>query len=163
MSQQEAIAQVNSQRSEEFQDEDKVRKNWLISFFVFLGLSVFFGTFFLLENQQLYNFYNNANSLFIITFSSFMFISIIGYWWLTYFFAYKKNGTKWLMFLLITIPLRELKPFVRGDGYGIINYDLAEWFVLALFLGTKLVFWVNSLKLYKLNSARKRKVELKRC
>lgn len=124
------------------QDENSVRKNYLNSLY-FLTAANFF--YYCVQSSKLE--YGEAPNKYVTIFILAIvlligcFISFV----LSYYFPYKKRGTKLLMFNLISVPL------------GIIAFLISDTSLFGLLLGSiGTYFWWTSLQLYKINSAQKK-------
>lgn len=133
--------------------ELNVRREWLITFFAYLGASVLLAILKGYIEGTHIDFYKNANVLWILLSSSWDFLP----WALvTYHCAYKKRGIIWLSLVMLSLPLRELGRIIRGDWNQIVGWDQLGWLVVAAFLVTEVCFWINCLRLRRVNEDRRR-------
>lgn len=139
-----------------FDIEEKVRKQWLISFFLFIGMtfvSIFFEGF----GVGAFNgFFENTNLDFsdfsVISSLIFSCLNLLLWGWITYYCAYKKRGTGWLMWIMITLPLRELVRIGKGELNQVALWDSFTWFLVVTYLCVEVFYWINCLRLRKINA-----------
>ena len=117
--------------------DKKTRRHWLIATLVyFLGFpALLFLIFVILAGDRLATI---ALFAFILILSSIPF-------WIIYHCAYRKPGTKWLMFYLITVPIQFVSslPSLRDDPRA--------WLGIVICLPICIWWYVLSLKLRKIN------------
>jgi len=116
--------------------EKRIRKHWLISFFIFNGIYCVL---------QLIMFYSGRVAINSTFFAIFFMVVLISY--VDYKFAYKKNGTGWLFFRIITLP------FCVYLSYNAILYKFVD-------IPKDIYFWINCLFLYTVNVAKVNKHSL---
>lgn len=118
--------------------EDNVRKLWLVSFLAYSIVTVF-NTYSALEDLQTTL---DVSSLIIMAITR-----IIPWFLITFYCSYKKRGTGWLLWILISLPIREFIPLL-------IALKLSPaWDTFTMVL-IGLIFWNNSIRLLKTNSTR---------
>lgn len=132
--------------------EKKVRKQWLICLcsqiifaLVFLVADVFTKT----------NIPEISQTIYIISYVV-TFLCLIPAYWIPYHCSYKKNGTKWLLFLSIMLPLTI---FAQISQIYLAQSALWSVFDYFRFIGSAVlvfVYWIMCIKLYKINSQRKK-------
>ena len=132
----------------DLENEEKVRKSWLRAFFISTSLSTLI---LVLEKIE--------SPLTPWVFFFHLFFSLLGvsiFIWITYYCAYKKRGTAWLMFQLIMSPIANL----IGSCKALI-YDSTEFGYIVTALGlipgmiVAAYYWINCLRLRRVNLARK--------
>ncbi|NGX34677.1 MAG: hypothetical protein K1060chlam1_01030 [Candidatus Anoxychlamydiales bacterium] len=134
--------------------ENKIKKNWLYALFVTCGLSMGFYYVSFFSNSTFRDLVGRNMFIFMIVFQT---VFMLGWAYIYYRCAYKKPGRKFLAFHLIITPissifviLQMLNLFSFAPKVVRVNaiYD-TSLFILGLAMG--LVFFVFSLKLFKLN------------
>lgn len=132
----ELLAIENGEMSEK---DKKTRRHWLIATLVyFLGFpALLFLMFVILAGDRLAT---------IALFGLILILSSIPFW-IIYHCAYRKPGTKWLMFYLIILPIQ----FV--SSLQSLREDPRAW--LGIIIGLPICIWwyVLSLKLRKINKS----------
>lgn len=136
-------------------NEKKVRKLWLISFFMVLGLRllVILLTYF----ESIFNEISEETGLILLIGLFFSALALVCWTWITYHCSYRKRGTAWLMWTMIIMPLREIVSIKHSGLNYPMEWDLFEWVISITFIGIDLFFWINCLRLHRVNSARKSK------
>ena len=133
--------------------ENKVRKLWLVSFWIFSTLSFANLTVMLVEkNGSFIEVFGFWQALTINLFLTSIPLSISCL--ITYHCAYFKKGTAWLKWLLITIPGKEFLGIAQELGSSSESLPITIAF-LSIGLGIALFYWICSLRLHNINSARK--------
>ncbi len=135
--------------------EVKVRKQWLASLFAFTGITAL-SIFFIYFGDGAFNeFSENTPLAFSLSFGLFLSSLVVVPWfWITYYCSYKKRGTVWLIWTMISLPLRELSSIGMGEWNQAADWDSLSWFMVITFLGIEVLYWVNCLRLLRVNSAR---------
>ena len=115
-------------------NEDRIRKQWLISFFILTAvttLSLIYRCIivFLYYDKVigLHEGITPITPLTLIINLSLEPVEIIFWLSITYYFSYKKNGTALLMSTLIYLPFRELRKVTYGWASIIELWDLKTW------------------------------------
>lgn len=135
--------------------EKKVRKQWLVSFFAFTGIHAL-SAFLAYIGDGAYSMVSeNTSPALSVIFGIFISFFILIFWfWITYHCAYKKRGTAWLMWTMISIPLRELADIGKGEWKHAAEWDSFGWFMVITFIGIEIFYWINCLRLRRVNAAR---------
>jgi hypothetical protein len=138
------------------QTEEGIRRQWLVSFYVYMGGTALF-TFFNFFKIDSYNQLSELiGVIFTILLGLFILFPVLTPWfWITYHCAYKKRGTAWLMLFLISLPLGELANVAQGEWNQAMESGSFALIILMTFVGSEVFFWINCLRLYKFNSKRK--------
>jgi len=69
--------------------------------------------------------------------------------WITFYFAYKKHGTKWLLFQLIYIPLAFAGFITRTNKLGMnIENIMLQIIIIVPVIA---LYWIRSYRLYQFN------------
>lgn len=135
--------------------EEKIRKQWLVSLFAFTGISALSIVLTYFGDGIFNEFSENTSPAIIIVIGIFIScLALLSWFWITYHCSYKKRGTAWLMLTMITLPLRELTSIGKGQWNQVTEWDSFAWFMIITFLGMKVFFWINCLRLQRVNSAR---------
>lgn len=132
--------------------EKEIRKKWLSSYYAMaalLTLSIFNGFISTVSLGEMTKSEAVTNILFIMVFS---FIATIPWCWITHHCAYKKKGTKWLLWNLISMPVAEI--------LGFVNLPNENWNVLSLFF-VGIAFTIEAYYLYNSYQLRKINLEIK--
>lgn len=58
------------------------------------------------------------------------------------------------MWAMISLPLRELADIVKGEWSQATEWYSLGWFLVLTGLGIEIFFWINCLRLRRVNSAR---------
>ena len=125
-------------------EEEKVRKRW----FNVLVFSSFYSVILFLNNKWA----EDAVNPFIFSISLLKGIGIVLPGTLiTYYFAYKKRGSFWLIVQLITIPIAVVIFYLTY--YPELTTSQLAFFIFDFFIEG--YYWLCSFKLFKVNSARK--------
>ncbi len=127
--------------------ENKIRKQWLISFYLLFGWSYMLKGYQLLLGPE--KWYIRLSII----------ISFLLSAWFSYYFAFKTKGTKWLLFLLIMLPIESMRRV--GDMID-LRFDLGFGTIIIVtslltFYGLRLYFWISCLLLFRINSSLKKK------
>ncbi len=116
---------------------EEIRKQWLISFLVrFVVMYALY--LFVIINFQLSEFLEIAMHTSLVSLSAFT----------TYHCAYRKNGTKWLLLLMVVLPIDRVWNVVQWVRDGAFSF----WPMMVLFIAVEIYFWINCLKLYRVNT-----------
>ncbi len=126
--------------------EIKTRRNWLISFILFNLVSSIASSYLILIMDDI----NLKSKILIPLVTLFSFtISIL----ITYYCAYLKKGTAWLLWILITIPFSQLySSFMQAAKKT--PYLLPNWLQILLLTFT-IFYWIQSLYLRNVNLRRR--------
>ncbi len=159
-----AVLKKQAQLTEELQNpfldemsrenETRIRKHWLIT--LCLYTATFFIPLFEFPFQELFNEFSWMIQIVLaIVFGIFFILASFPWFWIAYYCAYKKRGTAWLLWTIITIPLGEVIMIISGEHW----IQTHTWSSFHLFhviasLSCEAIYWVNCLRLYKINSAR---------
>lgn len=143
-------------------EENKVRLHWLISLIAVSAASagVFFLTYMRKGGFQAFSEQLGAPVFSIIFGLAFCCLITLPWVWLSYKYAYKEKRTPWLILSLVSIPALEFYSVYRGDWAQAAEWTLLSWSLVLTFLAIKILFWINCLRLLKINSNRKTKVAL---
>lgn len=128
--------------------DEKIKKQWLISFYMITVISILFNPFMQMNEKLLEdsNFFSVYTTIFF-----WAFLETIPWFGITYYCSYKKRGTAWLMVTALTIyPLAVLLTplFVLNE---LIEVNQFSWISLVIPLGFQIFYWMNSLNLYRAN------------
>ena len=136
--------------------EEKVRKQWLISLYAITGISAFPIILTYFGGDGGFNeFSENTSPTFSIIFGLFISsLALIPWFWITYHCSYKKRGTAWLIWTMISLPLRELESIGKGEWHQVSEWDSLGWSMVIMSLGIKVFYWINCLQLRRVNSVR---------
>lgn len=136
--------------------EEKVRKQWLISFFAFTGISALSILFTYFGGGAFNEFSKNTSPAFgVVCGLLIVSLALIPRFWIIYHYSYKKRGTAWLMWTMILLPLGELVDIGKGRWNEVAELDCLGWFIFITFLGIEVFFWINCLRLRRVNADRK--------
>ena len=137
------------------ENETKVRKHWLIA------LCLYTATFFIpLFKPPFFPELFDAFSLTIqialsIVFGTFFILACFPWFWIPYYCAYKKRGTAWLLWSIITIPLGEVIMVILDEHWILASaWSSFHIFHAIAYTSCEAIYWVNCLRLFKVNSAR---------
>lgn len=83
-------------------------------------------------------------------------IPVVPWFWITYHCSFKKKGTRWLSWTMVTIPLRELSDVPNWKWSEFKDWDVLNWFFFTLALGVEAYYLFTCFRLYKINSKRKK-------
>ena len=125
--------------------ESQVRKNWMISFVLMNFFAAIF-SFFTFFNTGYFN---------LITSIILPIPILIPSIWITYYCAYKKRGSAWLLYLIISLPISlfsmGLKELVQP------SFIWSAWMKIfsIIYLASQIYFWITSIKLRKVNLTRR--------
>jgi len=111
---------------------DKIKKQWLISFYMFALVAVILVFTEDTVSECAYSFLKTA-----------LWLS------LTYYFAYKKEGTAWLMWVMISTPIKELIDINNSPDGTFSDPGVAT--IFAVILSLEVYFLVNCYRLRRLN------------
>lgn len=128
----------------DLEGEEKVRKHWL----TILAFSSLYSVILFLNNDWTDHTGDSYN--FLISLLKGIGMVTPGTL-ITYYFAYKKRGTAWLLVQLITIPIAIV--IFYFTTYPEVTTSQLVFFVLDFFIEG--YYWFCSLKLFKVNSERK--------
>ena len=121
--------------------KDKVRREWLISLLVYCGTTAITLVFtFLIFDFSLG-----------IGLASALVCAAVQFW-IPYHCAYKKQGTAWLMFTMVSMTIRGWIGLSKVEW---VDWLLVDWLVISIVLGIQVYYWVNCLRLWKVNTARR--------
>lgn len=116
---------------------DLLRSQWIRSFFIFLSVEILFILFI-----------DDLTARLILLLQQYVSAGTL------YYFAYKKQGTKWLLFFLISSPLGQIKEFLHlKDNTDILS---AIFFLIEFVLVT--YFWIYSFRLWGVNRLAKKQM-----
>ena len=141
--------------------EEKVRKQWLLTFFFCLSLNFLslLGIW-LAASEELrpYILSETGGQEFgiILPLTLVLICSLI-----FYHCAYRKRGTVLLMLCITTMPFKEYQ-LIRSQNLSLASIFSLELGVLLFFVGTGLWLWVNCIRLRKVNAFRKCQIKLAR-
>lgn len=124
--------------------EEKVRKRWL----TILGVSSLYSVILFLNNDWAENAGDSFN--FFISLLKGLGMVLPGTL-ITYYFAFKKRGTLWLLVQLITMPIAVV--IFYYSYYPELTASQLAFFVFDFFIEG--YYWFCSFQLFKINSARK--------
>ena len=135
---------------------NKIKKNWLYALFIVYGISAisYYVSFFINSNSR---YLMDLSRSMLIFLTIFPIVCVLGFIYIFYRCAYKKPGIKLLAFYLIITPLsyiyiilQRLNLFSFSPKVVNVNfiYDRIA-FILGLVIS--IIFYVFSLKLFKLN------------
>jgi hypothetical protein len=127
--------------------ENKVRKFWLISFFAYSNISVYNIFLALRDLSATSGSLKEHPEIGLYIHATLALLGIIPWFWVTHHCAYKKRGTGWLLWTLISLPIWEF------PGLLISLQQTLDWNTL-IWLMIGIIFWVNCIRLLKVNSAR---------
>ncbi len=132
--------------------EEKVRKQWLISFVIMTLISQL--SFFLdCVEKGLLGAISMETGFAFGVFICILFSVLISLPWflITFRCSYRNKGTAWLKWIMISIPVRVLFEFWK-EGLN----DLPDLILNLFASGIDIYFWMLCLSLHQVNSARKR-------
>ena len=113
----------------------KIKKQWLISFFILVGYGI---------SGQIYSLLFEKDEHQIAAVGTLIAIMIWGC--ATYFFAYHKKGTKWLLYVMIMMPINLLRSLVN-EKWDYLPTGAIEMtifcLVLCMHLAVFVWFWIN--------------------
>jgi hypothetical protein len=135
----------------DIQKEEKVRKQWLNLFIIRITILLFANFL----DASRYEYGNEAvlNLLPSLLIGSLIILPNAG---ITYYCAYKKRGIDWLILAMIILPSKKLASVTIFRQDQIIQIDaLLRWSIVAVLFGIDVFYWVNCLRLYKVNLSRK--------
>jgi len=131
-----------------------IRKHWLFSFLGLGCISFLVYLFPLISRTNLFHPIDYNIATIAEMFGVFIWS------WITYHCAYRKRGTGWLMWVLISAPMIVLHDILKGDNQEVIQHLLyfhpVVFFITLIPLAGISWFWFNSLRLRKLNLRRKK-------
>lgn len=132
--------------------ENSIRKIWLNSFFVIATLILISHLSELSNNLS----EENSGPTLLIYFLSIP-ITLFSFW-ILYHFSYKKRGTKWLMFNILVEPIGILglcaEIIINIEAYD----EPLTLVILACTLFIFTYFWINCIRLYRVNAVRKKQM-----
>ncbi len=132
--------------------EEKVRKQWLISFFAFIGISALSILLNYFGGSEFNEFSENTSPAFgVVCGLLILSLILIFRFGITYHCSYKKRGTAWLMWTMISLPLGELAGIRKGEWSQAAEWDFLRWFMVITSLGIEVFFWINCLRLRRVN------------
>lgn len=135
--------------------EEKVRKQWLVSLFIFTGISALSSLITYFGESSFKELSEYTGIAFSILFGLFVSaVALIPLFWITYHCAYKKRGTAWIMWIMISLPLGELSDIAKGGWSQSAEWDSTGWIMVMTFLVVEVYFWINCLRLRRVNSER---------
>ena len=129
---------------------NQIRSTWLLSFVIVVTSSLLLTAFNLIKINEL------APNV-ILDFM--IYGSVDGLWaWITYHSAYKKSGTKWLTWLSFSIPCTIVFSVIALK----IQQPISFTYLSVNFIGLlpKIWFWLNCIRLRKVNLEMKKEKEL---
>lgn len=123
-----------------------IKKQWLVSFLILIGIVQLVNLLELTETKEI------ARTITHI-------LLVLPVWsWITYHCAYRKRGTRWLMWLLILFPIRMLLlpiGFIQDGVLTTPSEKTVGWILIGILFCVYLWFWSNCLLLRKENIALK--------
>ena len=129
--------------------EDSVRKQWFISF-ILMNLFASFFSYFTSMNS---GYFSILSAILIAT------ASLIPSIWITYYCAYQKRGSAWLLYLIITIPFSflSLPAFYLSAKNNLSPLMFSPALMLSALTSSimTIVFWINCIRLRKVNLKRR--------
>ncbi len=137
--------------------EETVRKQWLISFFIYSAISalstlISISAILILIRKASFTEAETtdiASKLVDLTLS---FLVLIPWFWITYHCAYKKRGTAWLMWTLILLPAGVLiNGIMRGTWNQFAEGPFLAKSIALMSLGIAVYYWINCLRLKRVN------------
>ncbi len=143
-------------------EESLIRKNWLISAYIFvLGCVLVnlgcYCTFVYLGNSEL------ASEILAIGIAEDIGLAITTY--AIYHFAYVKSGTKWIGLFILLSPIKNTINIIRGivETFHSPAFSMFDVYYLSIVftvvISTYLYFWIHCIRLYLLNRRiKKRKI-----
>ena len=135
---------------------NKIKKNWLYALFIVYGISAisYYVSFFINSNSR---YLMDLSRSMLIFLTIFPIVCVLGFIYIFYRCAYKKPGIKLLAFYLIITPLsyiyiilQRLNLFSFSPKVVNVNF-IYDRIAFILGLAISIIFYVFSLKLFKLN------------
>lgn len=140
----------------------QVRRRWLVSFCLYWGIGTVFTVLLAVstaipeigvKNVEMVHFKT------MMIFTKTMPIASLFIWaWITYHCAYKKRGTKWLMWTLIVLPITAFvtfsQLFIPNSPMKILLFHSVSGWILSLFglmWVSVIYYWINCYRLRKEN------------
>lgn len=124
----------------------KIKKQWLVSLLILISIVCLLDVYGIISTSSEEKF-NSAVDL----------ICRLIWGWITYHCAYKKQGTKWLIWTLITLSIaiiRDIKEtystiqMISSQGLSIVNLDLILFCLLIIpATACEIWFWINCVQL----------------
>ncbi|GAB4232814.1 MAG: hypothetical protein Tsb0021_11590 [Chlamydiales bacterium] len=148
--------QANKTTEAEWLREIKIRKHWLISFYLtsFLGVFSFFSGIIEDKNFQDLTKIELEIALILAT------LIMTPLFYITYHCSFKKRGTVWLTLTIISFPFNLIKEISSINWKDIVALNTGEtFFIFLLFLlmfGVEMYFIVSCFQLRKINAQRKK-------
>ena len=133
--------------------EEKVRKQWLVSFFAIMGTLAVSNFFIWIDLVK----EHTSIAVSIVIGSILTVLALTPWCWITYHCAYKKRGTAWLLWTAIWMSLRLLSVGIVAavlDWSQAPELNTLEWFIIMVYLGLELFYCVNCFRLLMVNSDR---------
>lgn len=125
----------------------QIRKQWLFSYWAHIFAGILNSLVYFLSDSQQDKILSVVTTTFLILWG-----------WITYHCAYRKRGTAWLKFLLISMPFSMVKSITTSFKKLAPNnpIDLFVFIsVLAIYLVIEVWFWLNCKAYWKENQALK--------
>lgn len=141
----------------EINNEQKIRRQWLTSFFAYTSIWVIQNCIVLLGGDLFEGVAQKLGFGSDILFGILVICIVTASWCgITYYFSYKKKGTKWLYWTIGILVGREILNVIRGEWVGTSELNVFAWATILAALAVETWFWVNCLRLYGCNIALKR-------
>lgn len=136
--------------------EEKARKQWLAIFLTLNGFIFLNSIYHIYNGDTFLKLSEKFGVIFPLIFAILCFLLIaLPILWFTYYCAYKKRGTALLMFIIVTYPLE----LIFNIGYNLWTHaaawDIFGWILTGISLGLDVLLWIASIRLWKVNTARK--------
>ena len=126
-------------------NEERVRKQWFITF-VLINIFGFIYPYLSLRSSGAFNI---GISIGIIA------ISLIPSIWITYYCAYQKRGSAFLLCLIITFPF-SIFGLIAKEYFGLImKWSPALVAVSISYITIAIFYWINCIRLRKVNLTRR--------
>ncbi len=125
--------------------EDSVRRQWFISFILFNIV----GTIFSLLICSSSGYFN------IIAAGALAIISLIPSVWITYYCAYQKQGSAFLLYLIISLPLSPFAMILQGYLTPTMIWSPALITSSIIYIAINLFYMINCIKLRTVNLQRR--------
>lgn len=136
----------------EIQKEEKIRRMWLISLLTYIVILMAFSIANSLPSAMVSENKENA-SIFIYHLITSILYPIL-WFWITYHCSYTKRGTAWLMWIMISTSISLLITVFTTYWNQTVEWDSLSRMITICVFGFDIFFWINCLRLYKVNSAR---------
>ncbi len=144
----------------------QVRRRWLFSFYLYWGIGTVFAMLFAALTAMPEVGVKNIEMVYFKTMMIFtktvQIVSLFIWAWITYHCAYKKRGTKWLMWTLIVLPIaafmKFFQLFISNSPVKILLFHSVSGWIPSLFglmWVSAIYYWINCYRLRKENLALK--------